>query len=342
MMQDEETQRNGAVSLMYNFCGDVPGGDFLLDAPIHQLHRVLPIRIEATHFCSSDPIQRAHVTGVQLFIDPSARFRLRAHHGTLQEINFALQTYGIPTQDSPMKDDGSWSNEWHKEWLIAQRVREEKLVKTATSPALPADGIENVSPQPKDDNKIGNDEIILVPRRFDVLFGKGRRERDHTGNLRAAHLCDMYMSQYESAHKFVKTEVAEKIVQIIHQSGGRFLKADNDGVGWTQVDDEAARDKIAHFFRFKRSRIKAMLTPPPSLEESSASDSSSNPLGRDKKRETFSPVTGNPPPVAGDDTTDSSNQSTISAPVNRALQGLVTATCTTTTIDLSTINPVPV
>ena len=139
-----------------------------------------------SEFNLSDPIQRAHVTGVKLFIDPNVRFRLRSHQGTLQEINFELQTFGIPTHDSPMKEDGSWSNEWHKQWLMAQRVREEKLVISA-SPPLPANATANVSPQTQDDNDDNNDEIILIPRRFDVLFGRGKHEREHTGNLRALH-----------------------------------------------------------------------------------------------------------------------------------------------------------
>lgn len=277
MMQDEETQKNGVVSIMYNFCANIENVD--LDAPATELHRALPQRIEAAHFCSDNPFLRAHVTGVQLFIDPSARFRLRPHVGTLHEINFELQTYGIQTQDSPMKDDGTWSNEWHKEWLKAQRVREEKLAVTAPSP-LPTDTADNVSRESPNENDQDDEDFILVPRRFDVLFGRGKNEREHTGNLRAMHICDMHWEAYEKCQKFVKTEMAEKIVHIIQESGGRFLKPNKDGVGWVEADDAAAREKIAHFFRFKRSRNKS--TPPP-LEESSTSDSSSTRISRDEK-----------------------------------------------------------
>merc|ERR1712232_229402 len=110
-------------------------------------------------------------------------------------------------------------------------------------------------------------EAIIIPRRFDVLFGKSRRERNHTGNLRAMHLCDMNWDKYEAAGKFQKTEVAERIVSIVHQSGGRFLKLGKEG--WVEVTDCVAREKISHFFRHMRWKHR---------NSSSSSSSSSSKL----------------------------------------------------------------
>ena len=95
---------------------------------------------------------------------------------------------------------------------------------------------------------------IIFPHRFDVLFGKDKRAKLHTGNLRALHLVSMWQSKYEAAgNRYEKTEIAEKIVGIIHESNGRFLK--RDGSGWVEVDDVAAREKISHFFRNQRPKI---------------------------------------------------------------------------------------
>jgi hypothetical protein len=52
---------------------------------------------------------------------------------------------------------------------------------------------------------------MLVPRRFDVLFGRGHYTRNHTGNLRAAHIADMFRDKYEAATKYEKTAIAERI-----------------------------------------------------------------------------------------------------------------------------------
>lgn len=88
------------------------------------------------------------------------------------------------------------------------------------------------------------------------LFGRGKIAKTHTGNLRALHLCEMNYPRYESSitGKYGKTEVAEQIVRIIQKSGGRFLKQESDG--WIEVDDDAAREKISHFFRHMRFKVK--------------------------------------------------------------------------------------
>ena len=97
--------------------------------------------------------------------------------------------------------------------------------------------------------------ICIVPRRFDVLFGRGRNTRVHSGNLRAKHLVEMRFEEYEKANKQEKTVIAEEIVANIKASNGRFLTSE-DG-GWVEVDAETARYKIAHFFRRRRMTAKA-------------------------------------------------------------------------------------
>ena len=66
----------------------------------------------------------------------------------------------------------------------------------------------------------------------------------------------MHRAEYEAVGKFQKTIVAERIVNMIRESLGRFLKWEKDK-GWVEVDDEAAREKISHFFRHLRSKTSA-------------------------------------------------------------------------------------
>jgi hypothetical protein len=87
-----------------------------------------------------------------------------------------------------------------------------------------------------------------VPRRFDVLFGRGPTS-EHTGNRRALLIVEMHRPLYERAGKFQKTQIAARIVHLIHQSHGRFLKKENNSGCYYEVDDEMAREKISHFFR---------------------------------------------------------------------------------------------
>jgi len=238
VMKDEDAQKMGVVFVMYNYCHQKEEA-VGFQREIHQLREAMPYNTHAAHYCYNDKSLRPFVAGIRLFVDPNTRFRLRPHYGTPQEIDFELQTFGIPTEHSPMQN-GGWSVEWHLEWLNTQKTREEENAAVAE-----AEGV-----------KEGRDSAVIVPRRFDVLFGRGKIAKTHTGNLRALHLCEMNYPRYESAitGKYGKTEVAEQIVRIIHESGGRFLKPENGG--WVEVEDEAAREKISHFFRHMRFKVK--------------------------------------------------------------------------------------
>ena len=234
VMKDEDIQKKGVVFVMYNYCRHREEVDFQRE--IHQLRAAMPYRTDAAHYCYNDASLRPFVAGIRLFIDPFARFRLRPHYGTPEKIEFELQTFGIPTEYSPMQKDGSWCLAWHEEWLAMQKAREQK--------------------EALEMEEAAKQNAIIVPRRFDVLFGRGKIAKTHTGNLRALHLCEMNYPRYESAitGKYGKTEVAEQIVRIIHESGGRFLKPENGG--WVEVDNDAAREKISHFFRHMRFKVK--------------------------------------------------------------------------------------
>jgi hypothetical protein len=279
MMQDVEAQKLGVVYVMYNYCRYKEEIDFQRE--IHQLRAALPQRTHAAHYCYNDSTLRPFVAGIRLFIDPYSRFRLRPHLGTEEEIDFELQTFGIPTHASPIQKDGTFSVDWHREWLTMHRAKEAK------------------DSEKMEGDETDSKESITVPRRFDVvsgvkflmwrhekhipnqhsscdtqLFGRGKIAKTHTGNLRALHLCEMNCPRYESAitGKYGKTEVAEQIVSIIHESGGRFLKPESGG--WVEVDDEAAREKISHFFRHMRHKVKNIAASASELPESVDAQSS--------------------------------------------------------------------
>ena len=95
---------------------------------------------------------------------------------------------------------------------------------------------------------------FIAPHRFDVLFGKGKFLREYTGNVRANGLVAMYRPKYEQADKHEKTDIAKHIVNIIHESHGRFLKFEESEGCWMEVENGMAREKISHIFRNQRDR----------------------------------------------------------------------------------------
>ena len=91
------------------------------------------------------------------------------------------------------------------------------------------------------------------------VFGRGKGNQNRPGNARLRLIIDMHMAEYEKASKTGKTAIAERVIRVIQDSSGRFLKEDagrNDG-GWEEVVDLAeVRSKVSHAFRGRRAQKK--------------------------------------------------------------------------------------
>lgn len=246
--RDVETQKKGIVYVGYQL-GDEPQQceHFQTMKLASNVRSAVPDRIVGAHFCYNHKSVEKFATGIALYLHKDGRHRFRTHFGDLSSIQFELQTYGIPAQDGPMQLDGTWSTEWHLEWISMQQQFEASQAAANIPEPAASSSVEAPPHRPLESR-------ITVPSRFDVLFGKSKKERESTGNLRALHLVDLNQDKYEAANKFEKTEVAEKLVNIIHESGGRFLR--KDATGWVEVDHEAAREKVSHFFRQNRVKTK--------------------------------------------------------------------------------------
>ena len=186
-LRDEESQKKGVVGVTYKIGAKASRAPLSMLKQIHYIRSGLPKRIGGLHYCYDDKSMQPFVAGLQLFMDKEARKRFRTHLGKPEDIAFELQTYGIPIHEHPILPNGELCVAYHREWLEVRRVQES---------------------QAREATKDG----VLVPRRFDVLFGRGKNTREHTGNLRAGHLVEMHQEEYEKAGKFEKTQIAERIV----------------------------------------------------------------------------------------------------------------------------------
>jgi hypothetical protein len=225
---EEDVAKDGFVLINYNLG---PYGTIITDMEVmadlyNNAYDGSPIKMAVGHFCYDDPKMGNYLPGATLFGDEGGRHRLRCHFGTKSDVLFKLQTYGILTEEFPINEEQTLELEWHQQWLASQKKRESTMISAKS--------------------------YYLIPRRFDVLFGRGTDTRVHTGNLRALHLVEMEFKTYEEASKMEKTAIAARIVTRIQESYGRFLKWE-DG-GWVEVDFETARNKMSHFFRRRRTR----------------------------------------------------------------------------------------
>merc|ERR1712166_486380 len=79
--------------------------------------------------------------------------------------------------------------------------------------------------------------------------------------------------EYEKCSKSEKTELAKRIVTMIKECNGRFLKKDRK-LGWQEVTDSQAREKVSHFFRHLRATLGTATAEeePPNKEESNSNN----------------------------------------------------------------------
>lgn len=100
-----------------------------------------------------------------------------------------------------------------------------------------------------------DNQTVIEPTEYDVLLGRGKSSQNHPGNIHFRQLVQSKRDEYEKAKIMGKTLIAERIILSIHDMQGRFLKQ-KGGDLWEEVDNETARDKVAHAFRDRRRKHK--------------------------------------------------------------------------------------
>ena len=163
--------------------------------------------------------------------------------GSHLEGTYALRSFGIPADYMPVDDITGMEldNDWfHNVYLEERKVYENQL----------------------DEARRQSDWI--VPTSNDCLLGRGRPFQEHVGNKKLAALIDEQRPRYVEAGQTYgrKNVICEEIVNVVHTSGGRFLKQrSNDPLdGWEVVPDEIARDKVSHGFRTAKKTNKTATT----------------------------------------------------------------------------------
>jgi hypothetical protein len=185
----------------------------------------IPNKVVALHYCYQDESMIALITAQKVhFLTRNLRSRLRDHYSTdHNEICFQLETYGIPIDKEILLPNGHLGMKWYNEWITIRQSLEEVATAEQQQQVATTTGVLSSNSNSNSINHIG---INITPRKFDVLFGRGRTTREHVGNLRCAHLVEMHQLEYEKCSKSEKTELAKRIVTMIKECNGRFLKKD--------------------------------------------------------------------------------------------------------------------
>lgn len=89
----------------------------------------------------------------------------------------------------------------------------------------------------------------------DVLLGRGGWINSHPGNVFFRALVDEYRMEYATAGRGRKTSVAKKVVHLIRNNHGRFLKKDEDDDLWFEVGDQKAIEKTGQTLREGMAKV---------------------------------------------------------------------------------------
>ncbi len=83
----------------------------------------------------------------------------------------------------------------------------------------------------------------------DVLCGRGGATNNHDGNKRFRSTVAEHQPEYLGARKKDKVVIARRIVRIIRERGGRFLRRDDATGQWIDVGDKKAAEKTSQALR---------------------------------------------------------------------------------------------
>ena len=83
----------------------------------------------------------------------------------------------------------------------------------------------------------------------DVLCGRGGLTNSHIGNKHYRQIVADHQEEYLKARKRDKIIIAQRIVSIVKDNGGRFLKKSSDGESWVPITDKKAQEKTSQALR---------------------------------------------------------------------------------------------
>lgn len=99
-------------------------------------------------------------------------------------------------------------------------------------------------------DKISSNISISDPTENDVLLGRTRRAFTCKGNVKLREQIAAKLDMYnEAPTRKAKTLVIRSVMQMVFNSGGRFLKLDPHTNLWCEANMTEARRKVGHAFR---------------------------------------------------------------------------------------------
>lgn len=237
-IKDKEVQRRGLVTISWmHGSSSSTRNDFTIWSRSGPVVDAMPLRISGgMHCCTDGTSLHPGLVFSIIYGRSHMRVRLRVHAGSPQECLYKLASYGIPLHALPIGADGEVNLHEHLHWY---------------------NQLETIAESSSTSDKSGLQGDAIIPSPTDILSGgRGKEFMFNPGNLALRKIVEETLPRYNSQPSRVhKTIIAQEIVQRIKSGGGRFLNRE-DAFTWREVDNDMAREKVAHLFRNLRRPVK--------------------------------------------------------------------------------------
>mmetsp|Transcript_5846 Transcript_5846/g.12036 ORF Transcript_5846/g.12036 Transcript_5846/m.12036 type:complete len:468 (-) Transcript_5846:199-1602(-) len=238
LSEDLESQKRGIVMVSFPCINFDPStiSDPKAKRLISQILEAIGVRISANHLCFPDkPWFRALGSLFMMASTQSVRVRTRLHYGSITECQYKIMSYGIPSDQLPIKNSGTIKLQNHKKWIAFRETKDIDMME-------------------EHDGYAGG---TFCPSTKDVLAIGGMHFYKFRGNCRYRELLELNLESYDNAENVQeKIRITNQVLQVIESSGGRFLVRDKKG-WWVPANEQTARGKVSNAFRDVRKSIRA-------------------------------------------------------------------------------------
>lgn len=272
LSEDEESQKRGIVMISFPCINFDPSTISKPKAKklIFEVLQSIGIRIAANHICFPDkPWFRALGAMYMMASTRDVRVRTRMHYGkhfpnvvrglnplaqkmlthyfipffsqtpfllgSITESQYKIMTFGIPSDQVPIKNSGTIKLQNHKKWIAFRQMKDRGLEEQGEY----------------------FDGATFCPSPNDVLAIGGMHFYKFPGNCRYRELLESNLKRYDNAGSVSeKIKITNEVLMTVEASGGRFLVRDKKG-WWAPANEHTARIKVSNAFRDVRKSIRA-------------------------------------------------------------------------------------
>ena len=251
----------------------------------------VPVRYSGMHYCLQTKGQNLALNNVlvSMFLNglpQYARVRTRIHYGSIMELQYQLQSYGIPLSTIPFGVHGNsredilnvWFNRHLKETNQSVRFHQAEVAQSWSHDTEVGESVlwnhhvahgekefdarealvepsmwASTAEEGGDTAQTNRVKECIKPTGMDVLFGKGYRLQLHPGNVRFRKILEQHKDNYESTPRQSRREMAVELAQILRNNGVRFLQKAGSGT-WVESEIAQAEKKVTQYFRELRKK----------------------------------------------------------------------------------------